>query len=102
MAFSIPSTFDWLKHRLYCLRRIILRRDALYYINRNPAYMPVKNESGGVKTCPLCGFSIATYKTKQNWIVKACSAAELSQLMSDNRIEAWLNDSIKKQPNRAS
>lgn len=98
MAFTIPLTFDWLKHRLLAVARILYCQNILYFINKNPALTQIKNEDNTYILCPICGFSMAELALTDGWSVRACSATGFNQIIDNPNVDQWLTTLNNKEP----
>jgi hypothetical protein len=100
MAFTIPLTFNWLKHRLFAARRILCQQSPVYFVDKNPALTQIKNQDNTYILCPICGFSMAELSLADGWSARTCSAIGFDEIIGNPSVYEWLNEVNNKEPGK--
>ncbi len=98
MPFTLPSSFDWFKHRLLIVSRQWRQLNADYFVDyyKSIKLRVVKDAAGISSTCPICGFFIAELVLEHGWSVRACSAVGFRQIIDNPQFSHWYENLRKE------
>lgn len=93
MAFTFSLTFDWLKHRLLAVSRVLNKLPNDYFVEKykkaGVKLSPVKNMDDLSCLCPICGFVMAEMILAQGWSIRACSAKGFAKILENQDFDRW-------------
>ena len=93
--FTIKGFATFARHKLIGLERVTFGRKPDHYIEdmrrRGVVLHPVTERSRHYVDCPFCGYAMASYTVNPDWIVEACSAFLLPQMIGNPSFASYVS-----------